>query len=253
MARRLRFHPLVADDISAAIDWYEGRSVPLGNRSEEMASSSKQLVTARPFSQPLTTSLAAGAGLLVLCDPRSARAYAANDRRNIAVFGAGGIGAANIGNMSSPHIVARADVHESRAPRRCEKHPQANRYTDFRRKLDQRDRQSGAVVVTTPDHTHAVAVLDALRRKKHVFCEKPVSRTVAEARRLREAAREQGVVTRMGNQGSASKGLRRAVELVNAAVLIGEPFDYDTLHGPILAPPEANQHLNRDYRDGWSL
>ncbi len=87
--------------------------------------------------------------------------------------------------------------------------------------LDEMGGQIDAVVVATPDHTHAVAAIAAMRRGKPVFCEKPLSRTVREARLMRETARQQKVVTQMGNQGSASNGLRRAVEFV-ADGTIGE-------------------------------
>jgi len=85
--------------------------------------------------------------------------------------------------------------------------------------LDEMDKQIDAVVVSTPDHTHAVAAVAAMKRGKHVYCEKPLARTVHEARVMRETALKAKVVTQMGNQGSASKKLRRAVELVWGGVI----------------------------------
>lgn len=91
--------------------------------------------------------------------------------------------------------------------------PQAKPFKDFRRMFDEMGKDIDAVIVSTPDHTHAVAAAAAIQRGKHVYCEKPLTRTVHEARVLRELARKHKVVTQMGNQGSSSGGLRRAVEL----------------------------------------
>lgn len=167
----------------------------------------------------LKASLPIGAGVLVLRDSRLALGTQANDRLNLAAIGTGGMGAANIGNLASQNIVAMCDVDESRAAKTYAKHPEAKVYVDFRQMLDEMDQQVDAVAVSTPDHTHAVAVADAMRRGKHVYCEKPLTRTVYEARALRQMAQRHGVVTQMGNQGSASEGLRRAVELAWAGTV----------------------------------
>src|SRR5207253_3107671 len=87
-------------------------------------------------------------------------------------------------------------------------------YQDFRRMFEEMHRQIDAVVIATPDHTHAVAAVAAMKHGKHVYCEKPLTRTVYEARVLRQVAAETKVITQMGNQGSSENGLRRAVELV---------------------------------------
>ena len=169
----------------------------------------------------LQNSLAVGTGLLVVRDRRSALGYPANDKLNIAAIGVGGQGRSNVGNLASENIVALCDVHGSYAAKTLEKHPYAKRYTDFRRLLDEQHNQIDAVVVSTPDHTHAVAAMAAMKWGKHVYCEKPLTRTVHEARRLRETAAKQQVVTQMGNQGSACEGLRRATELAWAGA-VGE-------------------------------
>ena len=160
----------------------------------------------------LKGTLAAGPGL-ILSDSRLAFGYQANDRLNVACVGVAGMGWGNLGNVSSQNVVALCDVHGSRAAKAHEKHPQAKRFQDFRRLLDEMDRQIDAVVVSTPDHTHAVAAVAAMKRGKHVYCEKPLTRTIYEARVMRKTAEQHNVVTQMGNQGSASEGLRRAVEL----------------------------------------
>lgn len=169
----------------------------------------------------LQSPLALGAGLLILRDSRLAWGYQANERLDIAAIGVAGMGAGNVGNVSSQNLVALCDVHESRAAKTYEKHPQAKRYMDYRRLLDEMDKQIDAVVVSTPDNTHAVAAMAAMKRGKHVYCEKPLAKTVDEARQMRETARKHKLATQMGNQGSASEGLRRAVELAWGGV-VGE-------------------------------
>jgi hypothetical protein len=159
------------------------------------------------------------ASWLVLRNSRLAWGTQANDRLNIAAVGAGGMGTANVNNLASQNIVALCDVDEARAAKTYEKFADARVYADFRRMLDELDKQIDAVVVSTPDHTHAVAAVAAMTSGKHVYCEKPLTRTVHEARVLREAAGRYGVVTQMGNQGSASEGLRRAVELAWAGTI----------------------------------
>jgi predicted dehydrogenase len=178
----------------------------------------KSRTTRRAF---LRGSAAAAAGVILLRDRRLAFGYSANDKLNVASIGVAGMGWGNLGNVSSENVVALCDVHGSRATKAHEKHPQAKRYTDFRRMLDEMDKQIDAAVVSTPDHTHAVAAVAAMKRGKHVYCEKPLTRTVKEARVMRETAVRHKVVTQMGNQGSASEGVRRSVELMGAGA-IGE-------------------------------
>ena len=169
----------------------------------------------------LQSSVATGMGLMVLRDSRSALGYDANDKLNLAAIGIGGQGRGNVSNLASENFVALCDVHESYAAKTFESYPQAKHYTDFRRMLDELHNQIDAVVVSTPDHTHAVAAMAAMKLGKHVYCEKPLTRTVQEARLLRETAAKQQVVTQMGNQGSASEALRRATELAWAGT-VGE-------------------------------
>jgi len=161
------------------------------------------------------------AGFVILKDSRSARAYQANDKLRIAIVGACGQGGSNVGNVAGENLVALCDVDQRRADETHRKHPHTKRYTDFRKMLDELHAQIDAVVVSTPDHTHAVAAVAAMKLGKHVYCEKPLTRTVHEARVMRQTARQHKVVTQMGNQGSASEALRRAVELAWAGT-VGE-------------------------------
>ncbi len=153
------------------------------------------------------------AGLTVLGDSRSVGAYQANQKLDIAIIGACGQGESNTNAVAGENLVALCDVDERRADQTHKRFPKAKRYADFRKMLDEIHGQIDAVVVSTPDHTHAVAVAAAMKLGKHVYCEKPLCRTVYEARTLRELAARHKVVTQMGNQGSAAEGLRRAVEL----------------------------------------
>jgi predicted dehydrogenase len=156
-----------------------------------------------------------GAGLLILPNSRTAFAYEANSKLNVAVIGAAGRGRANHTAVAKlgENIVALCDVDQNGAARDFKTYPQAKQFKDFRRMFDEMGKGIDAVIVTTPDHTHAVAAAAAIQRGQHVYCEKPLTRTVHEARVLRDLARKHKVVTQMGNQGSSSNGLRRAVEL----------------------------------------
>ena len=142
----------------------------------------------------------------------------ANDKLNIAVIGAGGKGATDAQGCASQNIVALCDVDEDRAGKTLAAFPKAERFKDFRVMLERR-KDIDAVCVATPDHTHAVASMMAMKLGKHVYCQKPLTHTVREARLMRDTAREMKVATQMGNQGTASDGLRRGVELVRAGAI----------------------------------
>jgi predicted dehydrogenase len=130
-----------------------------------------------------------------------------NQKLNIGVIGAGGRGADDIEGLKSQNIVALCDVDWKSAAGTFGKYPRATRYTDFRKMLDT-EKGLDAVLVATPDHIHAVASMAAIRRKKPVYCEKPLTRTIQEARALTKAAAEMKVATQMGNQGMAFEGNR---------------------------------------------
>jgi predicted dehydrogenase len=130
-----------------------------------------------------------------------------NSKLNIAGIGVGGQGAADLGELSSENIVALCDVDSERGKNTFQKFPNAKRYKDFREMLD-KEKNIEAVVVATPDHMHAIATMTAIKAGKHVYCEKPLTRTVFEARAVAKAAREAKVATQMGNQGMAFEGNR---------------------------------------------
>ncbi len=142
-----------------------------------------------------------------------------SDKLNIACIGVGGRGAWNVRGVASETLVAFCDVDDERAAETYRAFPDVPRYRDFRVMLEREEKRIDAVVISTPDHTHAAAALMAIQMGKHVYCEKPLTRMIYEARRLAEAAREQGVVTQMGNQGHAGEGTRLIREWIEAGAI----------------------------------
>jgi predicted dehydrogenase len=135
-------------------------------------------------------------------------------RLNIAGIGVGGQGGGDIRQFEKENIVALCDVDARRAGGTFRHFPRAKQYTDFRKMLDEMGNSIDAVVVATPDHVHAFASIMALKMGKHVYCEKPLTHLVWEARQVADAARKAKVATQMGNQGQASDATRRLCELV---------------------------------------
>ena len=166
------------------------------------------------YSSALAVTATAWAGCTV---PRPRR-VSANDKLNIGVIGAGGKGASDTDCCASENIVALCDVDEKIVASRRRKYPNAKFYRDFRKMLDE-EKTLDAVIVSTPDHFHAIAAATAMRMGKHVYCQKPLTHSIYEARLLRKLARQYKISTQMGNQGSAEDGLRRAVEIVQAGLI----------------------------------
>jgi predicted dehydrogenase len=144
----------------------------------------------------------------------SARTYAANEKLNVAGIGVGGQGAGDIAQMKSQNIVALCDVDWRHAVGTFKKFPGAKQFKDYRRMPDEIHREIDAVVVATPDHHHAPASMAAMRLGKHVYCEKPLTHSVWEAREMARAARAAKVATQRGNQGQASEETRRLQEFI---------------------------------------
>jgi predicted dehydrogenase len=136
-----------------------------------------------------------------------------SEKLNIAGIGIGGQGAVDLEQLKSQNIVALCDVDQNHAAHVFKKYPDARRFTDYRKMLDEMKGIDG-VVIATPDHHHAFASMEALRRGKHVYCEKPLTHSVWEARHLAEAARAAKIATQMGNSGQASRETRRLCEYV---------------------------------------
>ncbi|MEN6601743.1 MAG: Gfo/Idh/MocA family oxidoreductase [Bryobacteraceae bacterium] len=137
-----------------------------------------------------------------------------NEKLNIAGIGAGGKGYGDVNACAlTENIVALCDADEVRAARTFERYPKATRYKDFRQMLD-KEKGIDAVIVSTPDHVHGIAAAWAIERGLHVYVQKPMTRTIWEARMLTELARKHGVATQMGNQGHSNEGARRLCEMI---------------------------------------
>jgi predicted dehydrogenase len=136
-----------------------------------------------------------------------------SEKLNIAGIGIGGRGEGNLDECRSENVVALCDVDDRYAARVFKKYPDAKKWTDYRRMLDEQ-KDIDAVMIATPDHTHAVIALAAIKRGLHVYCEKPLTQTVWEARQLTLAAREAKVATQLGNQGQASESNRLVSEII---------------------------------------
>lgn len=162
--------------------------------------------------------LASSGALALTSRLAAARRVSPNEKLNIGIIGAGGKGMENINGVSSDYIVAVCDVDDARASDAYKKLPTARRYHDFRKMLEL-EKTLDAVVVTTPDHTHAPAAVMAMKLGKHVYCEKPLTHTIHEARVMRETAAKQKVATQMGNQGHSYDSTRRVVEIVQSGAI----------------------------------
>ncbi len=141
-----------------------------------------------------------------------------SDKLNIACIGASGIGMANVRACGDENIVALCDVDWKEAAGAFKKYPKSAKYKDFRVMLD-KQKNIDAVIVATPDHTHAVITMAAMQTGKHVYCQKPLTRTVHEAREITAAARKYKVRTQMGNQGHSFEHIRLLKEWLAAGVL----------------------------------
>ncbi len=150
--------------------------------------------------------------------PRSVLGGAGNvppsEKLNIAGVGVGGQGGADLRALDSQNVVALCDVDWRHASGCFKRYPDAKQYKDFREMLDKEDKNIDGVVVGTPDHLHAPVSIAAMKRGKHVYCEKPLTHTVREARMMAEVAREHKLATQMGNQGQAGEEVRLLCETI---------------------------------------
>jgi len=146
-----------------------------------------------------------------------------SEKVNVASIGAGGMGGGNTGACADAgaNIVALCDVDWDRAAGTFKRFPDARKYKSCIEMLDKEGKNIDAVIVATPDHMHAVASMAAMKRGKHVYCQKPLTRLVSEARAMTEAARKYKIVSQMGNQGHSGDGVRDICEWIWAGV-IGE-------------------------------
>jgi predicted dehydrogenase len=204
----------------------------------------------------LKSTTVAGLSTLFLRDSRSAYGYAANEKLGVALIGVGGRGSWFVSTIPKldTNVVAMCDVNDRKAALSFKEIPQAKKFHDFRKMLDEMNRDIDAVVIAVPDNTHAVAAAAAMRAGKGVFCEKPLAHDIKEARTLRALAAKYNVATQMGNQGTASEGFRRAVELIQAGVIgeVRQVHAWNTGGGPGDRPVPTDEHPLPDYLK-WDL
>jgi predicted dehydrogenase len=225
----------------------------------------------------------AGAGVMIV--PRfvlGGRGYIPpSDRLNIALIGAGGKGENHIQNLKdTQNIVALCDVDDRRAAKAFQTLPKAARFRDYRKMLDAMGGDIDAVMVTTPDHTHAVATLAAMQMGKHVYVEKPLTHNIAEARQLLEASRRYKVVTQMGNQGASMDCNAEVAEWIQAGAIgkvnrvhvwtnrpvwpqgvptprtadpVPSELDWDLWLGPAAHRPFSDAYLPFRWRGWWEF
>jgi hypothetical protein len=207
----------------------------------------------------------------------AARQLSANDKLNIGVIGVAARGGENLAAVgATENIVALCDVDEQRLNAAAQKFPSAKLHRDFRRLIDQKD--IDAIVVSTPDHTHAVAAMRALKSGRHLYCEKPLARTISETRIVTDLARKTKRVTQLGTQIHAGQNYHRVVELVRNGVIgpinevhawvdntwggkdratdlppVPGHLDYDLWLGPAPFVRYHPEHLHRYWRQWWAF
>lgn len=142
-----------------------------------------------------------------------------NEKLDIAIIGSGGRGAANTKDVKSENIVALCDVDEEALSKAASQYPKARKFVDFRKLFDDAANEFDAVVVSTTEHTHAFATMRAIHLRKHIYCEKPLTHSVWEARQITEAAKKADIVTQMGIQIHSTNNYRRVVELVQSGAI----------------------------------
>jgi predicted dehydrogenase len=175
----------------------------------------KNTLTRRQFVQT-----AALAGSALAGAPAILSARAPSEKLNVVVIGCGGRGGHNLGHVLGENVVALCDVDEPNLLRAAKRAPRAKKFRDYRKLYDTlKESEFDAVVVSTTEHTHAFATLPALQRKKHVYCEKPLTHNLKEARLITEASKKAGVATQMGTQIHATDNYRRIVELIQAGAI----------------------------------
>jgi len=202
-----------------------------------------------------------------------------SEKLNVACIGIGGQGGYDIQMISSENIIALCDVDWStHTAKTFEKFPSAKKYKDFRKMLDSEDKNIDAVMVATPDNIHAVAAMAAIKRGKHVYCEKPLCHDIFEVRQLTEAAREHNVMTQMGTQLHAEQCVRLVAEMIKSGLIgkvrkvdiwsgknwgggtrptesmpVPETLDWDLWLGPAPWRPYHSTYLPSQWRRWWDF
>ncbi|WP_404304749.1 Gfo/Idh/MocA family protein [Neorhodopirellula lusitana] len=169
-------------------------------------------------SAALTAGVGYFAGTSTAADVKPASALNALSAACIGVGGKGGSDTSHIGEQGVS-IAALCDVDGDTLSKKGREFPDAQKFDDFREMLDKMGDKIDIVTCSTPDHTHAAACVKAMNMGKHIYCQKPLTWSIQEARLMRETAEKTGVVTQMGNQGSSEDGLREAVEVIQSGAI----------------------------------
>jgi predicted dehydrogenase len=223
----------------------------------------------------LKTTALTGAGVWLGTSPVFARKLSANEKLNIGVIGTKNRAASNISGVKGENLVAFCDVDEAFLAQTKANYPAAKTYVDFRRLIDQKD--IDAIVVSTPDHTHAAAAMAALKSGRPVYCEKPLAHTVHEVRALMAKAAETKLPTQMGTQIHAVNNYHRSVELVQSGAIgsvkevhvwceksvvappkfetapVPSAFHYDLWLGPAKERPYRPDYAPKNWRHWWDF
>jgi predicted dehydrogenase len=212
--------------------------------------------TRRTFIQQ-SAAVTAGVGFWTSSSPLL-RAQSALQSPAAGCIGVGGKGGSDTSHISEQGvaIVGLCDVDGPSLSKKGREFPDAKQFQDFREMLDQLGDKIDIVTVSTPDHTHAAAAVRAMRLKKHVYCQKPLTWSIREARMMRETAEQMGVVTQMGNQGTSEDGLREAVEVIRSGAIGDVQSVHIWSNRPIwpqgIGRPEGEDPIPEDLNwDAW--
>ena len=231
-------------------------------------------LTRRAFIQQ--SALGAASLWLAGCQHTAPRRLSANDKLNLGIIGVGGQGKFSIDNLAGENIVALCDVNGKNLAAASQRFPSAKTFNDFRRLVDQAGLD--AIVVATPDHSHAVAAVAALKSGRHLYCEKPLARTITETRSITETARKMGRVTQIGTQIHAGGNYRRVVELIQSHAIgavnevhvwvassyggkelpreyppVPPDLHYDLWLGPVESRPYSPEWVPFNWRHWWAF
>lgn len=222
------------------------------------------------------TTLGAAAGLWLAGCQTAPRRLSANEKLSIGIIGVEHQGSYDMNNVASENIVALCDVDDNYLAKAKQRFAQARTYNDFRRLLDQKD--IDAVVIATADHTHAVAAAAALRSGRHVYCEKPLTRTISECRVVTELARKHKRITQIGTQIHSGDNYHRVVALIQEGAIgpvnevhvwvnatygghdapkdtppVPTGLHYDLWLGPVAYRPYHPEYLPASWRNWWAF
>jgi len=220
----------------------------------------------------------AGIGIWVSGTRARGQNTSPNEKLNVAGIGVGGRGRADVDGCASENIVALADADDRRAADTFKRYPDAKKYRDFRKMLDEMDKQIDAVTVGTPDHTHAPAAAMAMKMGKHCYSEKPLTHCVHETRVLTDLAKKHNLATQLGTQIHAGDNYRRVVELVQSGAIgpirqvevqfagglggmdrptdtppVPEGLDWDLWLGPAPYRPYHPAYVPGSWRSWWDF